>query len=136
MHSRLREFAAYTAASAIALACDVGLLVLLVERFHIHYVGAASLSFTAGSCIAYALSVRFAFDFRRIESAKLELAVFIAIGVIGLALNAGVMFACVEWGGQHYLVAKGAAGVLSFAFNYTARRILLFTRPRSSDHAD
>jgi putative flippase GtrA len=131
----VREIAAYTAASGVALACDVGILIALIQTLDLHYLVASAVSFTAGACVAYVLSVRFAFAYRRIGSQPIELASFVGIGAIGLGLNAGAMYVAVEWGGQHYLVAKAVASILTFVFNYTARRLFLFTPPRTTTHA-
>ena len=135
MNPHIREVLAYTLASGIALACDVGILVALVQIVGLHYLLASAVSFTVGACVAYLLSIRFAFTYRRISNRTIELAGFVGIGAVGLGLNAGGMYAVVEWGGQHYLVAKAVAGVLTFAFNYTARRLFLFTPPYTATHA-
>ena len=122
-----REVVSYAAVSAIAFAFDFGTLAFLVQVLHWHYLVAASAAFMAGAIVAYLLSVRYVFRFRRIEDRRVEFAGFAAIGAIGLAVNTSVMFAGVEWLGLHYLVAKVLAGGLTFVFNYVVRRVTLFT---------
>lgn len=133
-----RELISYAAVSAIAFACDVGTLAFLVQVLHWHYLVAASVAFVVGALVAYLLSVRYVFRFRRIDDRRLEFAGFAAIGAIGLAVNAGVMFAGVEWLHLHYLLAKILAGGFTFVLNYVVRRVTLFTplqASRGSHHA-
>jgi putative flippase GtrA len=125
-----REVLAYGAASAAAFACDFGTLAFLVQVLHWHYLVAATAAFLVGAVVAYLLSVRYVFRFRRINDRRVEFAGFAAIGAVGLAVNAGAMFAGVEWLGLHYLVAKVVAGGVTFVLNYVARRLALFTPPR------
>lgn len=123
----VREVVSYAAVSGIAFACDFGTLAFLVQILHWHYLVAASVAFVVGALIAYLLSVRYVFRFRRIEDRRIEFAGFAAIGAIGLVVNTGVMFTGVEWVGLHYLLAKVLAGSLTFVLNYVVRRVTLFT---------
>ena len=127
-----REILAYGAASAIAFACDFGTLAFLVQGLGWHYLVAATVAFLVGAAVAYVLSIKYVFQFRRIDDRRAEFAGFAAIGAIGLAVNAGAMFAGVEWLGMHYLLAKVLAGGFTFALNYVLRRLALFTPPSPS----
>lgn len=122
-----RELLAYAAASGVAFACDFGTLAFLVQVLHWHYLVAATVAFVVGAAVAYLLSVRYVFRFRRIDDRRVEFAGFAAIGAIGLAVNTGAMYAGVEWLGLHYLVVKVLAGGITFTLNYALRRLALFT---------
>jgi putative flippase GtrA len=78
--------------------------------------------------MTYVLSITMVFDQRRLADRRLEFLSFAAIGGIGLAINAGVMFLAVSYAGVHYLVAKCIAAGFTFAFNFIARRQLLFQK--------
>lgn len=127
-----REVLAYGAASAVAFAFDFGALAVLVQVAGWHYLAAATAAFLIGALVAYLLSVKYVFRFRRIDDRRVEFAGFAAIGALGLAVNAAAMFAGVEWLGLHYLVAKIVAGGFTFALNYVVRRLTLFTPLRRS----
>jgi putative flippase GtrA len=129
----LQEVFRYGLVIGCAFAVDVGTLTGLVELGHWSYLPAAIAGFTMGSLVAYALSVRFVFKYRRVEDRRLEATIFITLGVIGIAANAGMMVAGVEWLGLHYLVAKIVASGVTFFLNYGLRRIFLFTQHRSHD---
>jgi putative flippase GtrA len=126
-----REIGGYAVVSGVAFACDVVLLTTLVRLAGWHYLLAATAGFCVGSVVAYALSVRFVFRFRRLRSPHAEFVSFATIGAIGLLINAGVMAAGVELLGIHYLLAKVSASGITFGANYIARRLLLFTPPQT-----
>ena len=87
MNQLVREAVLYSAASGCALAVDVGLLWLLVEVAHMHYLVAASVAFLTGTAVVYAFSVRGIFRHRRVRDRRLEFSTFAAIGVLGLFVN-------------------------------------------------
>jgi putative flippase GtrA len=110
------------------LAVDVGILWVLVYFFSWGYLPAATASFLVGSVVAYQLSTVIAFKQHRLTSRKTEFASFVAIGGIGLAVNAVVIFIGVNWLGLHYLIAKFVAAGFTFTCNFIARRQILFVR--------
>ena len=132
-----REVALYTAPMGVAFAVDLAVLAALVELAAVPYLAAAAAGFVAGGLVAYLLSVRFIFRFRRVQDRSLEAATFVALGLIGLVVNLGGMWLGVEMLGLHYLLAKIAAAGLSFVTNYGLRRLTLFTQftdPQAGQH--
>ncbi len=127
--SERNELAAALPVAAVALAVDVATMHGLVSLLGAHYLTAATAGFTLGVLVNYALSVRFVFRHRRIESRRQELAVFVLIGLCGLAINAAALAVAVEILGRHYLIGKTMASGLTFLFNFGVRRQLLFTSP-------
>ena len=91
-------------------------------------VSARITAFLGGAVVAYELSVRLAFKQHRLESRRKEFASFVAIGVVGLAVNAAVIFVMVRYAGLHYLIAKCVAAGCTFFCNFVARRQILFVR--------
>ncbi|MFI4891466.1 MAG: GtrA family protein [Steroidobacterales bacterium] len=126
----LREAIGYMTASAIALGVDVCILAVLVQVFHWGTLTAATTSFLAGACVAYALSVRFVFKQHRLRNRRAEFAGFVAIGAIGVVVNAAVIYMAADVFGLHFLVAKGIAAGFTFSCNFVARRQILFV-PRA-----
>src|SRR5512138_915776 len=92
MHILLSEVFGYGLASAVALGFDLGLLEGLV-RLGWNYLLASALAYVAGGTVAYLLSTRFVFRFRRVGQAHLELGYFLVLGMAGLLINSAVMFA-------------------------------------------
>jgi len=122
----LRELLGYGAASAIALAIDVAVLTGLVELAGWHYVVASAVAFICGSLVAYTLSVRFVFRHHRVSRRSLELACFVALGTVGIGINALVLALAIEVAGIGLLAAKFCAAACTFATNFALRRHLLF----------
>jgi putative flippase GtrA len=120
------EAAKYAAASAVALAVDAGLLLSLTRYAGWHYLFAGSLSFLAGASVAYVLSVRFVFSAHRLHSRKVEFTWFVALGLVGLAINALVLFVTVSRLGMDLVYAKAVAAGCTFLANFALRRQLLF----------
>jgi putative flippase GtrA len=84
------------------------------------------------------LSIRMVFNYRRLKDQRIEFLSFAAIGAVGLAINAAVIFAAVKYFGVYYLIAKCVAAGFTFAFNFLARRQMLFVRraPRDQKQHD
>lgn len=126
MRQLLRDFLAYGLVSAVALGFDVGLLMLLYQQLHMQYVVAATISFTCGAVVAYALSVRFVFKYHRLRNRGSEFTSFVLLGVAGLIVNALVISALKEMIGTSVLVAKIGAAGCTLCVNFVLRRQFLF----------
>jgi putative flippase GtrA len=126
----IQEALGYAAASTCALMADITVLFILVHYFSWGYLGAATASFSAGLLVGYALSVTLVFKYRRLRNRRLEFASFAAIGAGGLAINAAAISLAVKYLGLHYLIAKCGAAGFTFAWNFLARRQLLFVQRR------
>ncbi len=127
------EFLKYLAASGAALAVDMGLLALLASRAGVPYLLASAISFVAGGVFLYFICVKLVFRYRRIANPALELPAFVALGLVGLAVNTLVMYGVVDRLHDGYLQGKVAAAVFTFATNFVLRRLSMFSplaRPR------
>ena len=131
MRRLIRDAFGYGAVSAVSLGVDFAILTLLVQFLKWGNLAAATLSFLAGACVAYALSVRFVFTQHRLRNRRAEFAGFVAIGAIGLAVNIGVIYIATRYLGMHVLAAKCVAAGFSFSCNFLARRQILFVQASS-----
>jgi len=129
MKGLILELAGYGAASICALAVDMTLLWMLVRYLSVGYVLAATLSFLAGATVTYSLSVRLAFKEHRLSDRRAEFLSFVALGTLGLAINAAIIAVAVKYLGLHYLIAKCVAAGCTFICNFAVRRQVLFVRP-------
>jgi len=126
-----REAFGYAAASGCALIVDMTILWMLVHFLSWNYLAAATASFLAGAVVAYELSVKLAFKQHRLQDRRAELLSFVAIGAMGLAVNAAVIFVMVRYLGLYYLIAKCVAAGFTFMCNFIARRQILFVKQPS-----
>jgi putative flippase GtrA len=126
------ESARYFGASAAAFAVDFGIYVGLIRIAGWHYLLAAPAGFAFGLLTIYFLSVRWVFAERRIKDARVEFAVFAAIGVLGMAVNEGVLYGSVGHAGLSYELGKVVSAAVVFSMNFALRKLVLFTRYEAS----
>lgn len=124
----LRESARYFGASAVALAVDFGAYSGLIRLAGVDYLVAAPIGFLLGLATVYLLSIRWVFSQRRLSNARAEFAVFASVGIAGMALNQIIVYAGVALLGLVPEIAKLLSAAVVFCFNFTSRKLLLFTR--------
>lgn len=136
IHHRLaalarHDIARYFIASLAALAVDVATLSACLRLLHLGLAWSASLGFVVGAVVAYLLSIRWVFPQRAFGDAPtLEFLTFVGIGVAGLGVTQLVLWLGVTELGLMPEAVKLAAAGLTFAFNYVARKSLLFASMR------
>lgn len=129
MHRIARQFLQYVVVGGLAFTADFLTLFALTRYAGFHYLVSATLGFLIGLAINYLLCVLWIFDYRSMSNKVHEFVVFTAIGIAGLALNNGIIYALTEGAGVFYLQSKIVAAALILLFNFGLRRALLFTRP-------
>jgi putative flippase GtrA len=112
--------------SNIAFAVDFGLLVLLTEVVHLHYLISNIIAFMTGTSLLYILSVFWVFSRRAIQSKHLEYWLFILIGAVGVGFNELFIWLFTEKVHIYYLYSKLIAGSIVFFWNFLSRRFILF----------
>lgn len=129
----LKEFLRYAIVGGIAFVADFCVMVAaeeyLFKSIEPGVYCAVILGFLAGLSVNYALSLRFVFrrsDYAERGRSPLAFLAFGVIGVIGLGLTELGMWIGVSLLAVHYTIAKivVTGGVL--AWNYLARRIVVF----------
>lgn len=132
LHQRLRVIARegwrYGVVSAIALAADTGAYALAFQA-GLPLAVAIALGFAIGLAVAYAGSVMWVFGQHRLQDRRAEFVAFAVIGLLGLLLTQ----ACLAWlvSRQNWpaIPAKLLTAVGVFGFNFTLRKLMLFSRP-------
>ena len=126
----------YGLCSALALALDWGLLLVLVHA-GMNYLSAAAMSFCAGMVLTYLGSIFFVYRGRRAYPFLAEATGFFLIGFAGLFVNVVLLFGFVKLCGLSVGVAKAPTAAGVFLFNFLSRRMLLFvSRPGMTNLAD
>lgn len=120
------EFLRYLFVGGLAFLVDFGSLYLLTEYGNLHYLLSAAFAFLLGLSTNYFLSVRYVFVNRTVKSKAAEFSLFAMIGLVGLALNHGLIWAFTEKIALHYLVSKIIATIVVFLWNFFARKTALF----------
>ena len=115
--------------SGIAFVADAGLLWTL-SLTGLHYLICAVFGFLLGVNVNYLLSVKFVFIEKAPVGKAGEMAVYVIVGVIGLVLTVLFMWFFTEVVGLFFMVSRGIAAILVFAWNFTSRKILLYRGTR------
>lgn len=123
----------YTLVGGTAFIADIGLLYLLTEYLHIHYLVSASLSFIVGLLINYTISTYWVFDRESsiVTNKSLEFLFFSLIGVIGIGLNDILIWVFTEFVGIYYILSKIITAVLIYLWNFLARKYFIFNKKQS-----
>lgn len=131
--SILTQAGRYVVVGGIATLADMGILYLFTSLIGVPYLLSALVGFTAGLIISYSLSIKWVFESRSLSNKTAEFTIFTIIGVTGVGLTEIIMYSCVEFLGLNYMVAKIVAVVVVFAWNFGARRALLFRHVSPAD---
>ena len=122
----------YVFSGGIAFVVDFGLLWFVTSVCHAHYLVGAFCGYTVGLIITYLLSIKWIFNERKLENAKLEFIIFTCIGLCGLLLTQACMYCFTEFllGTENYLYSKLITTVIVALFNFVMKKILLFTNKK------
>lgn len=128
------DVARYFVVSLAAFALDLMVLSACLRLLGLTVALAATAGFAAGVLLAYVLSTRWVFRHRIYRAApKLELAMFVLIGLAGLGITQIVLWFGASTLGLLPELVKVAAAGMTFVFNYAIRKSLLFVaRPVAS----
>jgi putative flippase GtrA len=124
--SVLGQFGRYLIVGGVAFLVDFTFLYLLTEAAGLHYLISAAVAFLLGLVTNYALSRVWVFNRRTVENVALEFFIFAVIGIVGLALNEGVIWFGAEEIHLHYLIAKIISTGIVLVWNFGARKMILF----------
>lgn len=105
------------------------LTLFALGRAGLHYLIAAAVAFLVGLTANYFLSKKFVFVENPDKvNKKVEFIVYGLIGLAGLLLTEGFMYLFTELMHLHYLVSKIVAAVLVLAWNFVARKVILYRK--------
>ena len=86
------QFFRYVFVGGFAFVVDYGIMTALVELCRFDPVIAATISFVAGLLVNYVLSTFWIFKNSKIKNRLAEFAAFAAVGVVGLGINAAIIW--------------------------------------------
>ena len=127
-HASRTEFTRFFWAGSLTFLIDFLILVLLTEVGGVNYLWSNLAAVSVGIVMSYLLCVRWVFLDRRYNRVVFEFPIFVLISVVGLMLNESLLWASVEFGKIHYLVAKIIVTAAIFSVNFCVKKIILFRR--------
>lgn len=121
----LAQLVKFGIVGVLAFFIDYGVMVLLTECFHVHYLLSALISFTLSVIFNYLASMKFVFVGREDMSRSKEFAIFIVLSVVGLGINELFMWLMVDKLTIHYMLSKIFVTAVVMVWNFVTRKIFL-----------
>ncbi|MDE6534854.1 MAG: GtrA family protein [Muribaculaceae bacterium] len=130
----------YTFVGGAAFIADYLTLYLLTEFCGVHYLVSASLAFLVGLILNYVISTRWVFNpdpqVKKSQEVKtIEFIGYALVGVIGLGLNALIIWLFTSKLGLYYMLSKLISTAIVFLWNFIGRRILMAKTNRMAEKA-
>ena len=121
------QFFRYVFVGGAATIVDWGILYLTTDFFHIYFLISAVAAFVAGLLVNFLLSKLFVFkaDEARVN-AVMEFVSYAIIGVVGLGITELIMVIFTNHLGLHYMLSKMIATAIVLAWNYFARKLIIY----------
>ena len=107
-----------------AFLIDAGLLYVLTDFLHIHYLISSVISFIVSLIYNYILSIFWVFDVKKKQTYKEDL-LFTILSVIGLGINQLVMYVGVDFLNIYYMLCKIMATIIVMIYNFITRKIFI-----------
>lgn len=125
-HNIFIQLFRYVFVGGVAFLIDFGLLFFLTEYVLLPYVLSATISFIGGLIVNYLLSVKWVFNSSNNSDSvrAVEFFLFALIGIIGLGINALIIWSFTEFLDFHYLISKIFSTIIVFLWNFLARRTM------------
>jgi putative flippase GtrA len=124
----LRQFFTFGGVGAIATALQYLILVTFAEVLDVNAVVASTIGYISSALLNYILNYRFTFASKIPHAVAIH--VFALVVVVGLILNAGIMYVLLHAFNLNYIVAQVFATGVVFLWNFFAHRHFTFgSRP-------
>ena len=120
------QFFRYIFVGGAAFIVDFVSLFIFTDVFGVYYLISAAIAFTLGLIANYTLSINWVFNKRTLDNKLSEFTIFAVIGIVGIFLNALIIYLFTEYVGLFYLVSKIIAAALILFWNFFARKVTLF----------
>jgi putative flippase GtrA len=122
------QFFRYFGVSGICFLVDTATLFILTEYVGIHYQISTFIGYSLGLTLNYLLSVIWVFKTKRLSNKTMEFGIFVVIGLIGLAINQGVMWLCTDLIGLYFMLSRLISAGIGYTWKFFARKYVLFHR--------
>ncbi|MEJ2699266.1 MAG: GtrA family protein [Desulfuromonadales bacterium] len=126
----LKEFRRFFFAGGLAFLSDFTVFFSLTHFLRVHYLISNLFGFSAGLLVSYLLSIKWVFQHRKIKKAHHEFVLFAGFALLSFVLNELLLWFFVQAFGIYYLAAKILATGATFLFNFSTKKLFLFSSPR------
>ena len=135
MNKLIKQILKFGIVGVIATLIDYALMLLLTEIFNVNYLLSSTLSFSVSVIFNYLASTKYVFDVGHKQDFK-DFIFFIVLSVIGLGINAFIMYLGVDKLYIDYRLVKiGATGIV-MVYNFISRKIFIEKRNNKNDQEE
>ncbi len=124
----IKEFVQYAVVGGTCTLIDFVTLYLLTTLGGVHYLISSSISFCIGVILNWILCTYWIFDFHKVQRQATEFMYYVIISLVGLALNAFLMWLFTDAFGIWFMASKLIAAGITLFYNFFARKILLHSK--------
>ena len=124
MNNLIKQILKFGIVGVIATVIDYGIMLLLTEVFHVNYLLSSTISFCFSVVFNYIASTKYVFEIGHKQEVK-DFVIFIVLSIIGLGINALIMYIGVDYIHVDYrLVKVGATGIV-MVYNFVTRKMFI-----------
>ncbi len=115
----------FLASGGVATGINIGVLYLLTEFGHFHYLASAIAAFLIAFCFSFTLQKFWTFRDRRTHMAPTQATLYFLVSLAALAFNTALLFALVEWLHLWYVGAEIlVAGIVAIGTFFAYKRVV------------
>lgn len=122
MGKLIEQFLKFGVVGVVATVIDFGIMIALTEWVGWDPVLSAGISFVVSLIFNYLASMRFVFTHRDDLSRSREMAIFVVLSLVGLAINEGLMWLGVNALALNYVLVKVGATCVVMLWNFASRK--------------
>ena len=122
-----RQFIVYGMVALIPTAVDFSLLYFLTEFVGIYYMSSLVIAFTIALFVSYVAQKKLTFR-NGCRKYTPQFSVFCLVSLMGLAINALIVFSAVEYFNFWYIYGKILATATVFVWNFSANKYITFEK--------
>lgn len=124
MHGLIAQMFKFGIVGVIAFVIDFITMVALTELFSVNPVLSSTISFIVSLVFNYLASMKYVFSHREGMSKAKEFCIFLVLSLIGLAINAVLMFLGSEYMAIDYRLVKLFATFVVMVWNFISRKAI------------
>lgn len=125
MRNLIAQIMKFGVVGILATLLDYVVMIVLTEVFGVPPVASSTISFSISVVFNYLASMRYVFSHREGMSRRREFIIFLVLSIIGLGINAALMWVGTELAGIDYRIVKLFATAVVMVWNFASRKVLL-----------
>lgn len=122
----IKRIIKYIFAGGVSVFCNLSVLYICVNFFHIWYLLSASISFCGAVIVSYLLQKFFVFRDYSKEVIKKQFSHFLIYNIVIIFINASFMYLFVDILNIWYLISQAITALITAFVNYTYFNFVIF----------